>query len=316
MLRWLLPLFLFLGAAFADSDADIPALLKAGKADEALRSLNATIAQRPNDARAYNYLCRVYFQLEIWDTAVRMGERSTALDPDNSFYHLWLGRALGRKAEGANPLTAFGLARRVKTEFERAVALDANNLAARGDLSEFYLEAPGVLGGDKTKARQQAAFLAQHDPAMASYIIARVEEKLGTGKAEDEYKKAVAASRTPAHYWVELANFYRRTGRLNEMEAAINQSLAASHDGEVTEFDAANLLLHAGRNFPGAIQMLRHYDSQTTAEEGPAFQANFMLGILLEKQGRKKEAASAFQAALQTASLFRPARDALARVSR
>ena len=196
------------------------------------------------------------------------------------------------------------------------MALDANNLAARGDLSEFYLEAPGFLGGDKNKARQQAEFLAQRDSAMASYIFARVEEKQGTGKAEDEYKKAVAASRAPAHYWVELANFYRRTGRLNEMEAAINQSLAASHDGEVTEFDAANLLLHAGRNFPGAIQMLRHYGSQTTAEEGPLFQANYMLGILLEKQGRKKEATTAFQAALQAASLFRPARDALARVSR
>ncbi|MGC2695167.1 MAG: hypothetical protein WA738_05190 [Candidatus Angelobacter sp.] len=316
MSRWLLLLLFLLSVAFATADTDVTALLKAGKADEAIRSLNATVAQTPNDARAFNLLCRVYFQLELWDNSVRMAEKSIALDPDNSFYHLWLGRAMGRKAEAANPFTAFGLARRVKVEFERAVALDSNNLAARSDLSEFYLEAPGFLGGDKNKARQEAEIVAKHDPALASYINARVEEKQGTGRAEAEYKKAVAASSAPSHYWMELAYFYRRTGRLNEMEAAISQALATAHEGEATEFDAAKLLVHAGRNFLGAAQMLRHYASQVPAEEGPAFQTNYMLGILLEKEGRKKEASAAFQAALQGASLFRPARDALARVSR
>ena len=31
---------------------------------------------------------------------------------------------------------------------------------ARADLSEFYLEAPGFLGGDKNKAKQQADYVA------------------------------------------------------------------------------------------------------------------------------------------------------------
>jgi tetratricopeptide (TPR) repeat protein len=315
--RRLLPLLLFLGAAFAAADPDPALLLKAGKADKALRALNLEIAQKPNDARAYNFLCRVYFQLEMWDNAVRMGERSVALDPENSFYHLWLGRAVGRKAEVSNPFTAFGLARRVKSEFERAVALDANNFTARADLSEYYLEAPGFLGGDKGKARQQADYMAPHDLALASYIYARVEEKQGTGRAEAEYKKAVAASNAPARYWVELAHFYRRTGRLNEMEMAVNQSLATAQEGDVTAFDAASLLLHAGRNFPGAMQMLRQYVAQEDpSEQGPAFQAHYLLGVLLEKQGRKKEAAAAFRAALEMASQYKPARDALARVSR
>ena len=69
--------------------------------------------------------------------------------------------------------------------------------AARADLSEFYLEAPGVLGGDKTKARQQADYVARHDPAMASYMYARVAEKRGNTGAEAEYKKAIAASALP-----------------------------------------------------------------------------------------------------------------------
>ena len=312
-----LVLFFLAFAAAAAADTDPVALLKAGKADEALQALNVTIEQDPKDARAYHLLCRVYYQLEMWDNSVRMAEKAVALDPQNSSYHLWLGRAMGRKAEDASPFTAFGLARKVKTEFERAVTLDANNLMARSDLSEFYLEAPGFLGGDKNKARQQGELVAKHDPALASYIYARVEEKQGSGRAEAEYKKAVAASSAPAHYWVELAHFYRRTGRLSEMENAVNQSVTAARPGDAAEFDAAALLLHSGRNFAGVAQMLRHYLSQEDpSEDGPAFQAHYLLGILLEKQGKKKEAAAEFRAAVELASQYKPARDALARVSR
>ncbi len=310
--------FLFLVCSvIATADTDPTSLLAAGKADEALRALNTSLEKNSNDAHAYNLLCRVYYQLELWDNSVRMAEKSVALEPGNSAYHQWLGRAMGRKAEVANPFAAFGLARKVKVEFERAVALDANNLSARSDLSEFYLEAPAFLGGDKSKARQQAEFVARHDPALASYINARVEEKQGSGRAEAEYKRAVASSTAPSRYWVELAHYYRRAGRMNEMEGAVSQSLATAREGEPTEFDVANLLLHAGRNFPGAIQMLRHYVSQEDpSEDGPAFQAHYLMGILLEKQGKRKEAAEAFQASLQMASQYKPARDALARVSR
>ncbi|HEX4605212.1 MAG TPA: tetratricopeptide repeat protein [Candidatus Angelobacter sp.] len=309
-------LFLAIGLA-AGADADPAALLKAGKADEALHTLNAAIAHDPRDARAYHLLARVYFRMEQWDNAVRMAEKAVALDPQNSLYHLWLGRAMGRKAEDANPFTAFGLARKVRGEFERAVALDPDNLPARADLSEFYLEAPGFLGGDKNKAKQQADYVAKHDPALGFYITARVEEKQGGGRAEEEYKKAVAASSNPARYWVELAHYYRRNGRMQDMETAINQALAATHPGDVAEFDSAALLLHSGRNYAGAAQMLRHYVAQDElAEDGPAFQARYLLGVLLEKQGKKKEAAAEFRAATQMASEYKPARDALARISR
>lgn len=319
-MRTLCRLAVFLGfilGAAAGADTDPVALLKAGKADEALHALNTTLSHDPDDARAYHLLCRVYFQLELWDNSIRMAEKAIALDPQNSSYHLWLGRAMGRKAEDANPFTAFGLARKVRSEFERAVALDAGNLMARSDLSEFYVEAPGFLGGDKNKARQQADFVAKHDPALANYIYARVAEKQGGGGAEAEYKKAVAASTSPSHYWVELAHFYRRVERLSDMEAAINQSLAAARPGDVTEFDSAALLLHAGRNFAGATQMLRHYVAQQDAsEDGPVFQAHYLLGILLEKQGKKKEAITEFKAAGMLAPQYKPARDALARISR
>lgn len=312
-------LFLALAPALslrASADLDPDELLKSGRADAALRQLNEEVRAHPDNAAAYNQLCRVYFQLEMWDSALRMGERSTTLEPRSSLFHQWVGRAAGRKAENSNPFTAFGLARRVKTEFERAVALDGNNLSARADLVEYYLEAPGFLGGDKNKARQQAEAVAPRNPALADYLFARVEEKQGSGRAEHVYQKAITDGTDSAQYWVELAYFYRRLGRLQDMEAAIHSSLKApGHDG-TPEYDAAFLLLRTGRNFPVAVRMLRDYLDNHTSEDGPAFRAHYLLGELLDKQGDRDGATQEFRAALALASQFRPARDALARVSR
>jgi tetratricopeptide (TPR) repeat protein len=302
--------------AAADDFAPEP-LLKTGRADEALRGLNAEIQNNPNNAAAYNFLSRIYFQLEMWDTALRMAEKSVALEPRNSLYQQWLGRTAGRKAENSNPFTAFGLARRVKTAFERAVAIDPDNIEARTDLAEYYLEAPAFLGGDKNKARLQGDAVMAHDPGLANYIYARVEEKQGSGRAEEQYKKAIAAGGNSARYWVELAYYYRRAGRPQEMEAALTQSRSANHADGMPAFDGAFILLRTGRNFPGAVEMLRHYlNGENLSEEGPAFRAKYLLGELLEKQGDHQGAADEFRSALALAQQFRPARDALARVSR
>lgn len=321
---WLV-IFLGLSSVFALSSlawawVDDPApepLVRTGRADEALRVLNAEVQSHPENASAYNLLSRIYFQLEMWDTALRMSEKSIALEPHNSLYQQWLGRTAGRKAENSNPFTAFGLARRVKAAFERAVALDPNNIGARTDLSEYYLEAPAFLGGDRNKARQQGDAILPHDPGLANYIYARVEEKQGSGRAEEQYKKAIAASGNDARYWVELAYYYRRAGRLQEMEWALTQSLSAAHHDGMAAFDGAFILLRTGRNLPGAVRMMQQYlSSDDLAEEGPAFRAQYLLGELKEKQGDRQAAAQEFRSALALAAQFRPARDALARVSR
>lgn len=298
-------------------DASPQELLRTGKADEARRVLEGTLQRNPNDAETYILLCRLNFQLELWDNALLMAEKAVALEPNNSNYHMWLGRSAGRKAENSNPFTAWSLARRVRAEFERAVSLDGNNLAARSDLSEYYIEAPGFLGGDKKKAREQAAAVAPHDEALANYIYARVEEQQGKSDAEQLYKKALTASGGSARYWIEMSYFYRRAGRVQEMQSAIYQALIAPRHNAIPEYDGAYLFLRTGRDFPNAIAMLKKYlNGNTLEEDGPAFRAHYMLGELLERQGDKKAAAAEYGAALALASEYRPAREALAKVSR
>jgi TolA-binding protein len=101
------------------------------------------------------------------------------------------------------------------------------------------------------------------------------------------------------------------------MQAAVYQALTAPRHGAVPEYDGAYLFLRTGRDFPNAVLMLRRYlNSNAMEEDGPAFRAHYMLGQLLEKQGDGKGAAQEYRAAVGLASEYRPARDALSRVSR
>ncbi len=123
-------------------------LLSLGRVDEAIQVLVTR-----DDAESVNQLSRAYYATEHWEDAVKSGERAVSLRPGDSNFHLWLAREYGMKAGEANPLVAANLARKAKGEFERAVQLDTSNVAARSDLSEYYIEAPVFMGGGLDKAR-------------------------------------------------------------------------------------------------------------------------------------------------------------------
>ena len=104
-------------------------------------------------------------------------EKAVALEPANSDDVWWLGRAYGRRAETSSPLTAPGYASRARQNFERAVELNPRNLDALGDLFEYYLEAPGFLGGGMDKARATAERIAAIDAGEGHRVQANLAEK-------------------------------------------------------------------------------------------------------------------------------------------
>ncbi len=294
-------------------------LLSAGRVDDALRVLDVHLKSDPRDARAYNLLSRSYFALQRWDDAVAAGERAVALDANNSDYHMWLGRAYGEKASHlsrANFVAAAQLGKKVRQEFERAVQLDASNAAARSDLIEFYIEAPSFLGGGKNKAQQQADLLSQHDKSRALWLRGRLAEKEKNYEAAEQlYTQAITAGGDKGLYWLNLASFYARQDRPDDVERAINRAIEANTRRPSVLYDAAQVLFGAGRNFVAAAQCIRNY-LRGPVEEAPAFQAHYLLGEILEKQGDKVAAAEEYKAALELAKDFDRARVALERLNR
>ncbi len=313
---FLIPLILFF-ATLAWSETPAQTLLSQGRIDDAIASLKQTLQHSPNDAQAHHLLSRAYYEVSDWDDAMAEAQRAVALQPMNSDYHLWLGRAYGEKAENSNFVAAIGLAKKVRMEFERAVQLNGFNLDARADLAEFYIQAPGIVGGGKDKARAQSDSVASFDSPTAHWIQARLAEKeKKPAVAEREYKAAIQASNGYPSYWLALAAFYQRQGRLNEMEQSVNRATSAEINKPGVWVEAAEVLYNGGRNFPAAAQFLRRYlSSNATVADAPAFQAHYLLGSIFERLGDTRAAMQEYRAALSLAREFDQARDAINRLS-
>ncbi len=306
-----LPFLLFLAlSAMADSPKD---MLQAGRVDDAISALNGQIANR-RDAEAIHLLCRAYFQYEDWDRAEGRCKIAVELQPNNSGFHRWLGRVYGQKAERATlPL---GLAIKTRDEFRRAAELDPTDANAGVDVAEFYLEAPGIVGGGEDKARAQAKMIGKISPGQEHWVYARIaEKKKDYVAAESEYRKMIDAGKGDAEAWLNLGFFYRNRKRYEDMEQAFVKMNQAPMPHREVLFEAANSLFRTGRAFSFAIELLRRYFAEGPIEEAPAFKAHNLLGQIFEKQGDKTGAATEFRACLALARNFEPCRQGVQRVA-
>jgi len=91
-----------------------------------------------------------------YDAAADLFAKAVAQSPKNADYHYWLGNAYGSLAEHANIFKQASLASKTHGEYETAVKLDPNNLDARMGLIQYFMLAPGIMGGSETKAIEQA----------------------------------------------------------------------------------------------------------------------------------------------------------------
>jgi tetratricopeptide (TPR) repeat protein len=281
--------------------------LDQGHADSALATLNATMARNPNDAEAHNLRCRVYYQEEAWDAAIADCEAAVRLAPGDSDFHLWLGRAYGKKAEHTSLVFGYPLARKVRAEFEQAVDLDPHNAAALADLGEFDVMAPSVVGGGLARADTIAQRLGGVNPAGAAALQARIdEEKKDYAAAEAGLRDAIRKSSHPANAWMDLAAFYRRRGQLDAMVAAAHTGASLDPGHGPALVDGASNLTLAGREPQTAIAWLEQYlNSHAQSEQAPAFAVRAQLADLLRKQGDRKAAEQQLAEARALASGYR-----------
>src|ERR1019366_3051492 len=156
------------------------------------QSLEVLHALGNKDAAVYDLMGRDYYGLGEFRKATEALEKAVALQPGNSGFFLWLGRAYGRRAETSSMISAPGLANKARQSFERAVQLNPVNLEAQSDLFESYLQAPAFLGGGTDKAPATAAQIARISPAEGCWAQAKLAEKRKDfSRAEAQLRRAV-----------------------------------------------------------------------------------------------------------------------------
>ncbi len=113
-----LPILLFTAISMFGAD---PTALELYRRTEYRQSLTLLLSGPHQDAAALQLIGQAYFMLGEYKKSTDALEKAAALDPANASLFNWLGRAYGRRAETANPLTAPGYARKSRQMLEKSV---------------------------------------------------------------------------------------------------------------------------------------------------------------------------------------------------
>jgi tetratricopeptide (TPR) repeat protein len=301
-------------AAALPSNPEIAKELDAGKYVRASEGLKKMLSKNPNDAQASFWLARCFLEMGDYENAIPYAEQAVRLAPGRSEPHLWLARAYGLKAEKSR---SFLIARKSRQEFETAVQLDPNNLLARRNLMEFYLEAPWYLGGSKDRAWNQAEAIASRDPV--SGYLARGDYWRELGKpslAEQNYRQALELKPQSAGPYFQVADFCEFDRDPELLEAAVHAaSVVEPNDVRLAYYRGVVRVLK-GKDLPEAQRYLEEYLSRAPQRDDfpPHASAHDWLGRIYERWGKVREAIQQYKTALELSSDNQPALDGLRRL--
>jgi len=244
------------------------------------QSLKILQAIPDKDAAVYEWIGRNQYGRGDYKKATEALEKAAALNPESSEIYLWLGRAYGRRAETSNFLAAPGHAARARQHFEKAVALNPRNLDAQSDLFEYYLEAPGFLGGGLDKAAATAGQMGRLNSAEGYWAQAKIAEKRKEfGSAEAHLQHAIEAAPQQVGRLLDMARLLTKQGRYSEADQHLAQAVKLAPDSPKVIFGQAELYVKSGRNLDVARDLLKRYLSlPLTPDDPPKSQAEKLLG--------------------------------------
>ena len=312
-----------LSPALAAVENDLPPPLvqlhNAGRYQELVQALQAAVETQSQSAALHYWLGRSFYELRDYSRAMSSLERATQLAPDRSEYHDWYGKASGRRAQEANPFSAFSLARKTHRAFQTAVQLAPTNIEAQRDLIRYLLNAPGFLGGGEQESLKQIQALSVVDAvdgmlARAEYFVTRKK----FDQANAEYEKLLQTDIRRIGVHMEIAEFYRDRGDAPRMQAAVDAAAKLGPNDTRLEYYRGVALVLAKQN-PGDAEIhLRTYLQSVPdgSQVPPHSSAHEWLGKLYEAEGKRDQAATEYQAALALNPRNDDVRKALERVRR
>jgi len=240
----------------------------------------AILTPLPNkDAETLQLIGQSYFMLAEYKKATEVFEKATQAAPDNSQLHHWLGRTYCRRAETSSFITAPGYASKCRSLFEKAIELDGGNYEAIDDLFDYYLEAPGILGGGIQKAAELAKRIAKRDPAQGHYAEALMAVKLKDYQAaEDHLRKAIELAPKQVGRRVDLAKYLASRGRISESDAMFTEAAQIAPNSPAVLFSRAESYIQQQRNLNDARQLLERYlNTQLNPDNPPRSRAEQLL---------------------------------------
>ncbi len=255
------------------------------------------LAAQPGDAQAVLALAVAAMQAN--DGAARQAvigraETCAQQQPQAAACHYALGVVLGAQAMTEGMLKAARSAGTVKAALSQAHTLDPQWYPARSALVEFYLLAPGMMGGSTTKAQELARSAPVAD--QAKLLQARVD--LQDDRAAAALQALAGLLKLPDADQAEDAaswGFAAATQLINAGQASqaraflerLQQDRPASAYGP---YGLARVRVAEGAH----AEALKLYDQAAAAADAARLPLDYRRGISLQALGRNDEARAAF----------------------
>jgi tetratricopeptide (TPR) repeat protein len=310
-------------------------LIESGHYKQARAVVEERYRSNPKDPETFWLMSRVNLAFHNFDAALDFAEKALAADPRDSRYHLQVASTVGRLIPQANLIRKISLGMRFKKEVDAAVALDPNNVEALLCLMEFYLGAPGALGGDIAKARTVVDRIMRLDPVQAYHgeaALARHEKQLD--RIDKLYLQAVKVQPRNYETHQKLADWYENLGKFDdgekhareairidpgrvyghlslitllvdqnkmaELDLALKDAEKAIPDNLAPYYRAVAKCLERRMELPNCYAYLRKYLTREPEPDMPTHaDAHRLMGNLLYAAGRRKDAIGEFQLALK-----------------
>jgi tetratricopeptide (TPR) repeat protein len=328
-------LFLILCAVAVGRAEQSPAetLIEGGHWKPTRTIVEARLREAPDDALSNFLLSQIRGAFGDRSTPLALAEKAVALDGRTAKYHRQVAEVLGLMAQHAGAFQQLLLAHRFRGELDAALLSDPRDSQALRDLLEFYLLAPGLIGGDPRRAVEVAGRIGEIDALEGLLGRARIAGFHNQTAAQEALLRQ-AAEAEPAKYKVHiaLAQFYLAADRSNPsaaeaqaraatnldpgrvdayavlaaiyadrgdwsgLESILTIALREVPDDAAPQYRAAERLVASGRDPIRAERYLRAYLAREPEGNQPsASEARWQLGMALREQGRAIDALAEFK---------------------
>jgi tetratricopeptide (TPR) repeat protein len=304
----------------------------------------------PHNAEAYYYLGWLTINSD-YAGAIEYLENAVNLNGSAAKYHLMLGNAYGVKAQRGGIFGKLGAASNCKAQYLMAISLDAKFTEARVNMIEFYLQAPGIVGGSVEKAVAESDTIKTYDPYAGYIAEARVHEyqkekvkqeecyrkaisidpknfiaykalwlmymnENNVRQADEIFKKAVSSVTNTSDIYFQMGLFYVGKNEFVKAREMFEATLKKNPKNYAVYYQLGKVDLLSGTDLYQGLSYFEKYIQTPELKNSPRHEYAYLrMGMIYEKLGKADSARISYRKSLELSPDFEDAKKALEKLN-